>query len=230
MNRIVQQTADESVYALVLLHSFFVPLQGFLNFIVFLRPRFQRYSHDHPDEGLWTRLRAVLRCRATCLGRPLPALERVSSSRFLRRTTQSHNAQRPQPDGENDAHAHAHTHNADHATTAPLPQRVSRFLHTWTSGYSSAGVALPPSSTEQVPRTSDAPEKPEVNPEREKLTASPPSSSDCDCNEAAGPSASATPAAVLNPQAQPGTDGSTNCSTVAENDAAGNDDVALALA
>jgi hypothetical protein len=47
INRILQQRRGESYFALIVLHAFFDPLQGFLNFLVYRRPRYLRHrKHD----------------------------------------------------------------------------------------------------------------------------------------------------------------------------------------
>lgn len=47
VNRILEQTRGESYFPLVVLHSFFDPLQGFLNFLVYRRPRYLRYRKQN---------------------------------------------------------------------------------------------------------------------------------------------------------------------------------------
>ena len=54
------ETEDEEMeqarryYFVLVLYSFFVPLQGFFNMFVFMRPKYKRYRHDFPNESrLW---------------------------------------------------------------------------------------------------------------------------------------------------------------------------------
>ena len=47
INRILQQTHGASFYPLIVLHSFFDPLQGFLNFLVYRRPRYLRHRKQN---------------------------------------------------------------------------------------------------------------------------------------------------------------------------------------
>jgi len=48
-NRTYQAITGESIFPLLFLHSLFVPLQGFLNFIVFARPIYKRRRASYPD-------------------------------------------------------------------------------------------------------------------------------------------------------------------------------------
>lgn len=53
INRIVQQTrGGQTYFGLILLHSFFDPLQGFLNFLVYQRPRYVKYRRENADWGV----------------------------------------------------------------------------------------------------------------------------------------------------------------------------------
>lgn len=47
INRIMQQRRGESYFALIVLHAFFDPLQGFLNFLVYRRPRYLRHRKQN---------------------------------------------------------------------------------------------------------------------------------------------------------------------------------------
>ena len=61
-NRIVQQTRNgQTVFGLILVHSWFDPLQGFLNFMVYQRPRFNKYRKDSPNLNVLQCLRLSLR-------------------------------------------------------------------------------------------------------------------------------------------------------------------------
>lgn len=66
-NRIVQAISNgETVFPLIAAHSFFDPLQGFLNYFVYQRPRFLRVRRQYPEIGRMEALRRIL--RFTCQG------------------------------------------------------------------------------------------------------------------------------------------------------------------
>eukprot|EP00934_Nitzschia_sp_Nitz4_P008587 Nitzschia sp. Nitz4//scaffold215_size37433//18808//20649//NITZ4_007752-RA/size37433-augustus-gene-0.36-mRNA-1//-1//CDS//3329542154//8577//frame0 len=50
-NRITQQVVGRVPFPMLLLHSFFDPLQGFLNYFVYQRPRYLDMRRKHPNEG-----------------------------------------------------------------------------------------------------------------------------------------------------------------------------------
>jgi hypothetical protein len=47
VNRVLQQTRGYTFYPLIVLQTFFDPLQGFLNFLVYRRPRYLRFRKRH---------------------------------------------------------------------------------------------------------------------------------------------------------------------------------------
>jgi hypothetical protein len=60
--RIIQQLHPGRVYfQLAVVHSFCDPLQGFLNFLVYQRPRFRRIREHHPELSYFQVVRRVLR-------------------------------------------------------------------------------------------------------------------------------------------------------------------------
>lgn len=61
-NRIIQQlNGGNTVYGLILMHSFFDPFQGALNYIVYQRPRYLRVRKDNPGMSRWTAVKRILR-------------------------------------------------------------------------------------------------------------------------------------------------------------------------
>lgn len=68
-NRIYQQLNNgSSVFGITLIHSFFDPLQGFLNYFVYQRPRYMKLRKDYPERG---RFGAVMLClRFSFMGMP----------------------------------------------------------------------------------------------------------------------------------------------------------------
>ncbi|KAL3934197.1 MAG: hypothetical protein SGBAC_010029, partial [Bacillariaceae sp.] len=53
-NRVVQTiSGGETVFPLLACHSFFDPFQGFLNYLVYQRPRFIQLKKKHPELGWW---------------------------------------------------------------------------------------------------------------------------------------------------------------------------------
>ncbi len=60
-NRIYQQvTHGKRIYALIVIHSWFDPFQGMLNFIVYQRPRYMIVRKKHPHISRWGALVRVL--------------------------------------------------------------------------------------------------------------------------------------------------------------------------
>lgn len=51
INRMYQAITKTTSFPLLVLHSVFVPWQGFLNFLVYNRPYYLRYKDNHPEEG-----------------------------------------------------------------------------------------------------------------------------------------------------------------------------------
>lgn len=61
-NRIVQfANGGTSFFALTAIHSFFDPLQGFLNYLVYQRPRYLRIRKQYPKSGRLVALYRILR-------------------------------------------------------------------------------------------------------------------------------------------------------------------------
>ena len=51
INRAIQAAGGQTYFALLVLHVFFVPLQGFLNFMVYRRPKYMSERKRSPDRG-----------------------------------------------------------------------------------------------------------------------------------------------------------------------------------
>jgi hypothetical protein len=80
-SRIIQQVHPGKTYfALGVVHSFFDPFQGALNFMVYQRPRFRRIRAHYPDMSFFQVMRRVLRFSF------LPPLDDTSTMRSSRRT------------------------------------------------------------------------------------------------------------------------------------------------
>jgi len=47
-------------FTIQFLDSFFVPLQGFLNFLIYIRPRYLNYRSRHQESGFWKSVRVVV--------------------------------------------------------------------------------------------------------------------------------------------------------------------------
>jgi hypothetical protein len=61
-NRIVQTISDgATVFPLIACHSFFDPFQGFMNYLVYQRPKYLQIRRRFPDIGRWEALVRVLR-------------------------------------------------------------------------------------------------------------------------------------------------------------------------
>lgn len=61
-NRIVQQVNNgKTRFGLILCHSWFDPFQGFLNFVVYQRPRYLKIRKSHPTLGVLGAVRRALR-------------------------------------------------------------------------------------------------------------------------------------------------------------------------
>mmetsp|Transcript_22476 Transcript_22476/g.48950 ORF Transcript_22476/g.48950 Transcript_22476/m.48950 type:complete len:581 (+) Transcript_22476:464-2206(+) len=59
-NRIVTQATGEYYFALGLMHALIEPTQGIWNYLVFNRPRYLRYRHQFPEDGVWVALWVTL--------------------------------------------------------------------------------------------------------------------------------------------------------------------------
>mmetsp|Transcript_44821 Transcript_44821/g.136870 ORF Transcript_44821/g.136870 Transcript_44821/m.136870 type:complete len:278 (-) Transcript_44821:1150-1983(-) len=51
-NRLQQLVSDDPIFGLMLMHSVFVPMQGALNFMVYMRPRFIRWRKKRRNERI----------------------------------------------------------------------------------------------------------------------------------------------------------------------------------
>ncbi|CAB9502046.1 expressed unknown protein [Seminavis robusta] len=61
-NRIIQQlNGGSTVYGLILIHSFFDPFQGFMNFLCYQRPRYLRERKQNSELGRWFAVKRILR-------------------------------------------------------------------------------------------------------------------------------------------------------------------------
>lgn len=85
-NRIYQiLNNNETIFALTILHSFFVPLHGFLNFLVYQRPRYLIIRNKHPYIGrfgaMWTVLHFSFQKKQTpSIQKKRPLVRRAASS------------------------------------------------------------------------------------------------------------------------------------------------------
>eukprot|EP00523_Entomoneis_sp_CCMP467_P020983 CAMPEP_0168851166 /NCGR_PEP_ID=MMETSP0727-20121128/12268_1 /TAXON_ID=265536 /ORGANISM="Amphiprora sp., Strain CCMP467" /LENGTH=576 /DNA_ID=CAMNT_0008905143 /DNA_START=181 /DNA_END=1912 /DNA_ORIENTATION=+ len=61
VSRLLAQILGHTFYGLMILHSFFDPLQGFLNFFIYQRPRYLRERKDHPHLSRWQCFGNILR-------------------------------------------------------------------------------------------------------------------------------------------------------------------------
>lgn len=52
LTRLIQLVFSRKYYSLLLLMAIFTPMQGFLNFLVYMRPRWLAYRKKHPEWGL----------------------------------------------------------------------------------------------------------------------------------------------------------------------------------
>lgn len=60
INRLIQQIAGKTVFATTVLHTIFEPAQGFLNYLVYVRPRFINYKDKNPGVPWYKVLRRVI--------------------------------------------------------------------------------------------------------------------------------------------------------------------------
>ena len=49
LTRFIQMTSGKTYYPIILLMAIFTPMQGFLNYLVYIRPRWLSYRKKHPD-------------------------------------------------------------------------------------------------------------------------------------------------------------------------------------
>jgi hypothetical protein len=60
LTRILQSVNGQTYFPIVLLAAIFLPFQGFLNFLVYIRPRYERFRDENPDWSVLTAIRQVL--------------------------------------------------------------------------------------------------------------------------------------------------------------------------
>lgn len=51
LTRFIQMTSGKTYYPIILLMAIFTPMQGFLNYLVYMRPRWISYRKKHPEWG-----------------------------------------------------------------------------------------------------------------------------------------------------------------------------------
>lgn len=79
-NRIIQQRNNGTTYfGIILIHSWFDPLQGFLNFVVYQRPRYIKERKKYPSLPRWRIMWRIIR-PSLCGPPPDPNLSTQSSS------------------------------------------------------------------------------------------------------------------------------------------------------
>lgn len=66
LTRILQSVMKKTYFGLVLMTAIFLPFQGFLNFLVYVRPQWERYRQQHPDWSMWNAMKRSL-CNV-CVG------------------------------------------------------------------------------------------------------------------------------------------------------------------
>ena len=60
VSRLTELIAKKNYFSIQFLDTLLLPLQGFLNFIIYVRPRFLNYRFRHQDEGFWKALKVVV--------------------------------------------------------------------------------------------------------------------------------------------------------------------------
>ena len=60
ISRITELVAKKNYFPIQFLDTFLIPLQGFFNFMIYIRPRFMKYRSDNPDDGFWKAARTVV--------------------------------------------------------------------------------------------------------------------------------------------------------------------------
>jgi hypothetical protein len=53
LTRLMQAITGKAPFALILLMTIFLPMQGLINAMVFLRPKYVKFRKDNPDRSLW---------------------------------------------------------------------------------------------------------------------------------------------------------------------------------
>lgn len=60
ISRFTELIAGRNYFPIQFLDTFLIPLQGFFNFMIYIRPRFLAYRSRHEDEGFWKSLTSVV--------------------------------------------------------------------------------------------------------------------------------------------------------------------------
>ena len=60
ISRITELAAGKNFFAIQFLDTFLIPLQGFFNCGIYLRPRLMNYRRSNPDVGFCSALKAVV--------------------------------------------------------------------------------------------------------------------------------------------------------------------------
>jgi len=60
ISRITELVAGKNYFPIQFLDTFLIPLQGFLNFLIYIRPRFLIYRKLHVNDGFWKSLKIVV--------------------------------------------------------------------------------------------------------------------------------------------------------------------------
>ena len=60
ISRITELVAGKNYFPIQFLDTFLIPLQGFLNFFIYIRPRFLNYRNQNVDAGFWKALKTVV--------------------------------------------------------------------------------------------------------------------------------------------------------------------------
>jgi len=82
------KVSEQGILALAILQAVFVPTQGFLNMLVYFRPKYARARTKYPEEAkMWAAKRAILGDGV----KPTKTVERASHSRPLRKSTNNVN-------------------------------------------------------------------------------------------------------------------------------------------
>lgn len=84
LNRTIQLVRGDTFFIFIVLHSWFDPLQGFTNFVVYRRPRYSRYRKRNPNVSRWRALCYTLRW--SFMGPPTPKKEKGDAEIVIGRT------------------------------------------------------------------------------------------------------------------------------------------------
>mmetsp|Transcript_12561 Transcript_12561/g.29115 ORF Transcript_12561/g.29115 Transcript_12561/m.29115 type:complete len:286 (-) Transcript_12561:545-1402(-) len=66
LNRVVEQVTSQTYFALVFLHAVFKPMQGLLNYLVYIRPRYIKILTANPSEPFWKIWWLMIKRTAQC--------------------------------------------------------------------------------------------------------------------------------------------------------------------